>query len=332
MDTNLNVFGNNRTTTGAFLRCASWVNVHHSPTSFFRFVGGELHELTPSYIRNAPADCLVSVDLHILDVELFKGDELVFVDQFARFLMSKVCATVSGTLVGVAQSMNNFAAFGRVPIGCLCKAFFLALQSGNVVLVYLHPALAVNLVAVAEVGKGGQSQVDTNNIMVGRQWVVGTFAREAGIEVTNGVALNCQRLDVGTDIAVQLNANVTYLGNSQLVTSEFETGLLEGERVVSTIALKAWIPRFFTRFHTAKERLKRKVNSLLYILQDLRMNAIECRLVGFPLRQKLISSIQVQRLFLLLIGVLASSKRLVIDETAKLKHSFEACTLCAGRE
>ena len=66
MDTYRQVFKNNRTTTGACLRCTSRVNQCDTPTSVCSFVGGELHELTPGYIGNATADCLAAVDLRLL--------------------------------------------------------------------------------------------------------------------------------------------------------------------------------------------------------------------------------------------------------------------------
>ena len=102
MDTYRQVFGNNRTRT--LLRCASGVDEHHRPTSIRSFVGGELDELTPSHISNAPADCLVSVDLHLLNVKVFKGNELVFVDQLARFLVRKVAPSIGRTFVGMARA------------------------------------------------------------------------------------------------------------------------------------------------------------------------------------------------------------------------------------
>ncbi len=98
MDTYRQVFGNNDATTGACLRCASWVDPRDTPTSVCSFVGSELHELTPGHIRYAACDVLVACRCascgsdHILNVEFFKGNELVLIDQLARFLMGKVTA------------------------------------------------------------------------------------------------------------------------------------------------------------------------------------------------------------------------------------------------
>ena len=184
MDTHRQVFGNNHATTGAFLRGAAWVNQCHTPTSVCSFVGGELHEFSPSNIGNAAADGLVSVNLHILNVKFFKGNELVFIHQLTRFLVSEVIAPIRRSFVGVTKGFNDLAARCTT----FCKALFLALQSGNVGGVYLHPTLAVNLFAIAEIGKGGQAKVDTNHVVIGGQRRGRSFAREASIEVTNRVA------------------------------------------------------------------------------------------------------------------------------------------------
>ena len=124
MDTHRQVFGNNRATTRAFLRGASWVNQCYTPTSVCSFVGGVLHELTPSNIRYVTVDCLVAASrgplLHLFDVELFKGNELVFVHQLARFLMSEVVAPICGPFIGVAKGFDDLAPSGTrwVPAAC----------------------------------------------------------------------------------------------------------------------------------------------------------------------------------------------------------------------
>lgn len=326
MDTHRQVFGNNLTTTGAFLRGASWVNQCHTPTSVCSFVGGVLHELTPSNIRYAAVDCLVAIRLHIFDVELFKGDELVFVHQLARFLVGEVVAPICCPFVGVAKGFDYLAPF-RATLG---KALFLTLQSGNVSRVLLHPALAFNGLTVAKIGKGRQAKINPDNVVIRWHCSCRTFTRKTGVPIAYRITLNGQGFDVSTDGTMQLHSHVANLGNGQPIANELKTGLLEGERIIQALALKARVARFFTGFDTAKERLERKFYSLLYVLQDLRMNTLQGWLIGFPLRQKLIGVIQAQRLTILLISVFTSRQRVVINPTAKLKHFFKACSLGAS--
>jgi hypothetical protein len=73
MFTDTQVFWNNFTATGAHLRCVLGINERNTPTSLCRFVRGELHELTPGYIRNTPVNDLVPIGLHTLDIQVLKA-------------------------------------------------------------------------------------------------------------------------------------------------------------------------------------------------------------------------------------------------------------------
>lgn len=312
------------------MRGASWVNQCNTPTSVCSFVDGVLHELPPSNIRDAAVDCLVAAPsrppLHLFDSELFKSDELVFVDQLARFLVSKVIAPMRSTFVGVTKCLDDLAPLWT----SFRKAFFLALQTGNVGGVLLHPALPLNGLSIAEISKRGQAKVNADDIVVGWQRLSITLAGEAGVPIANRVTLNGQGLNVGADGAMQLNRYITDLGNAQPVAYQLKTRLLEGETIVQALALKAWVSWLLASFDTAKECLKSKVNPLLHILQDLGMNRFQGWFFGFPLCQKLVGIVQAQRLTILLVGVFTRRQRVIVDPSAKLKHFGEACSLGRG--
>src|SRR5690606_2645950 len=57
-------------------------------------------------------------------------------------------------------------------------------------------------------------------------------------------------------------------------SGELPSGLLEGERVVAVAALETRIPRRLSRLNTAEERLKRPVEPLDNVLQDLRADLL----------------------------------------------------------
>ena len=61
MVTDTQVFGNNFTTAAAHLGCVPGINQYHTSTSAYRLVRGELYELSPGYICNAPADDLIEL-------------------------------------------------------------------------------------------------------------------------------------------------------------------------------------------------------------------------------------------------------------------------------
>src|SRR5687767_8754812 len=103
MDAYRQGFRNNHIATGTHLCRTTGINLYHYPTSVCSFVGRELYELTPGDVSNAAGDCLQIRALHILNVKLLKGDELVFVDQLMGFLMSEVTAAVSRSIIGVTK-------------------------------------------------------------------------------------------------------------------------------------------------------------------------------------------------------------------------------------
>ena len=195
MDRITNGFGNNLTTARACSRCASRVYVRHTSTSFLRFVGGELHAWTPSHIGNAAGDGFVAGDLHSLNVEFFKGDELVCIDPFAGCLVRVVWATVGSTSVGVWQGTHNLASFWTT----LRELFFLTLQASNVFGVSAHPTLTINLVTMAEIGECRQAKIDTNNLSGWRQRLGFTRTRKASVAGADRFALDRQGLNLSTD-------------------------------------------------------------------------------------------------------------------------------------
>lgn len=104
------VFRYHRTTTRVHLGGVLGINACHTPTSLYRFVRGELHELIPGHIRNAPVDDLVPVRLHRLSFQILKGDELIVVYQLTACLVREVFTPVRLALIGVLQRVNRLLA------------------------------------------------------------------------------------------------------------------------------------------------------------------------------------------------------------------------------
>src|SRR5437868_4997767 len=84
----------------------AWVDLHHSPTSIFSFVGGIGHNLTPGSVSNGFGQAMIFQ--HPSDVQLFKDDNGEAIHQLSAFLMGKIAATIGDSLMNVS---NYFAAF-----------------------------------------------------------------------------------------------------------------------------------------------------------------------------------------------------------------------------
>lgn len=327
MDTNGQVFGYNNSTTGTHLRCAPGVDQCYPPTGTFSLVGGESHKVPPGDIVDSVANRIVAANLQILYVQLFKSDELIFIDQFTGFLMSEVIAPIGRTSVRVAKRVHDLSIFGAI----LRKLLFLPLQSSDVLLVLLHPSLPFNLLAVAEMGKGSQSQVNADNIIIDRKGQRLNLTGKASEEITNGIAPNGQCLDFTNNGAMQLDSNITNLGKSQPIVGYPEAPLLVSETIVVAFALKAWVANLiFTGLYTTKKALKYNIHALLYVLQYLGVDFGIKRLGYLPTRQQIVSFVHRKMVAGLLVGFLADCQRIVVNQTANFKRSFEARSLGAS--
>src|SRR5688500_20176021 len=108
MDTDRQIFRYNRVAAGAFLSSASGLNFEGGPTSLYRFVGREPHELTPGHISDAPVNRFVAVRFHLLNVELLKDNQPVPVDKLAGLLMGEIGSPVLDPGVGVVKGLESF--------------------------------------------------------------------------------------------------------------------------------------------------------------------------------------------------------------------------------
>ncbi len=158
MDANTQIFFDNFTTPAAQLRRVFWINEYDTTTGPRCLVRGELHELIPSYVRNATVNDFLAIRLHVLNVQLFKNNEPILIDEFSTFLMSKICSSVSLSLVSVLQRANRFSPFDTT----LRQSLFLALEACNILLITLRQALAFNHFTITQYRKLRQAKIDAD--------------------------------------------------------------------------------------------------------------------------------------------------------------------------
>ena len=184
MFSDMPIFGNHLTTTGAQLRRVLRVNPYDTTQSLRRFKHGEPHELTPGHIRDTSVDQMVPVGLHVLNIQILKGNPLVGIHQLTTFLVREILATVSLPLIRVLQSMDRFLAL-RTAFG---QSLLLALQASNVNRVLLHPALTLDFLPIRKYGKGSQTQVNPNGFVRRRKGTLLYLAGKTGVPIANTVS------------------------------------------------------------------------------------------------------------------------------------------------
>jgi hypothetical protein len=273
-------------------------------------------------------DSLVAVDLHPLNVQVLKGDELIMIDEFARLLMGEVATPMGRTLIGMAKGMNDlaslFAAFG--------KAFLLALQAGNVFGISLHPALTVNLAAITHGGKGGQSQVNSDNVWCWFEKSWFCLTRETGIPIAGAITLNGQSLAFALAWSVQLDFDIPNLAQAQFaIAKQIKPTLGKREAIIAAIAAKTRIARFLTVLDAAKEGFECQIYARTNLLQGLGVDAKQRGIFGLPLRNQIDCVIAIDRHLLLPPSLFADCKGLIVEPAASLKRLLKAYTLAMIR-
>lgn len=326
MDTLRQVFFDNRTTTGTSLGSVFGVNQYNTPASFCRFARGVLYKSPPGYVSYSLVNGFVAVCLHPINVQIFKDHQPKTVDQLSAFLMGKIITPVFDTGMNVVKSLDSLTSLRTT----LWKRTHFALDTLQVLFVLLHPALAFNRFTCAKCGKSGQAQVNTGHLRRYRQRPWFNFTRETSIPVTQSIALDSERFNSTFNGPVQLNFHVAYFGQSQVVISQLKARLLERETVISAKALVSWETVFMTFSDPAKKRLESQVNSLLNVLQYLRVNVSQFGITDLPARQLLVGIVQAQRFSLLLPGATTQIECTVIDLAARLKCFVQASALRFG--
>lgn len=321
MNADLQSFGNCYATARAILRRASGINKCDTPTSVCCFVRDELHKLTPGHIRNTPANCLVPLPLrlHVPDAQLFKRDELVFIDQLARLKMSKITAAIGGSFISMTKGANDLAPRWTT----FCKSFFLALQTGNIPFVPFHPTLPLNRFAITQSGKSSQPQVNAYHLVGGRQRPGFHKARKASVPIPQTITANGQSLTLPFKRPVQLDFYVANLGKTQAVVIQespvpFLLWIREG--IISSASSKARIARLrFARLHAAKKRTKGQFDPLLGLLHSLGVTLLQPFMFLLPRREQLIHIVSAHASSFVLPGLPANFQGFIIYPATGIK-------------
>jgi len=330
MSSDMQTFRNDLTTAGAILRRASWVNERYTTTSVFCFVRGELRELPPSYVSNAPANGFVAIPvfgLHIPNIQILKRNELVLIDQLPRFLMSKVATTIRRPFVCVTKRVNDLVPFQTT----FTELFLLALQPGNVALVSFHPSLAFDSRPVAQYGEGRQAQVNAHYLIGRRQRLGFNNARETGVPIAKTIPANSQRFALPLKWPVKFDLHIANLGKAETtIIQQLKTGLRIGERIISIPAPESRITRLITRLNATKEGAKGQIKTSTRLLQTLRKRIMEKRIFALPSGNHLDGIVSANAFPALLPSLFTSLQRFVVNPSTSIKRLLQGSPLCGS--
>jgi len=318
MDTFRQRLLDNLTTTRTQLRRIAGINGNDFPTGPFCLVGGHAYQFSPRSVGDALVQAAPVAILHVLDVQVFKHNDLIFVYQLAAQLMRKVAPPIDDAPVNMLHHPLPLAILRCAPIAfreaalCFSQCLFILAKEAGV----------VDPCAVAESSKMPTAQVNAHYLVCGLKGLRLKLHHEAGPPVAKGVTLDVQPLDFTLDGAVQLELHVANFGQVESAAiQEAETALRKSERLIPTPSLESRIPWFLSALAATKEVLKGQVNTHASILQNLRMCLFEPGVFIFPFGQSFNRVIQRKRLFSLFPGFFAYLKGLVIDPSASVQDT-----------
>src|SRR6266705_1632682 len=310
----------------ALLRRVGRVDFDERSASFFRFARELGKECRPRGITYALGKRMIMK--HAVYAEVFYADDPVGIDDLAAFLMGEVLPSPSDTLMDTGDSLTVCAPFWRAfrQLGMLalylCQCLFFLTKEARV----------LNLFTIRERSKGLESHVDTNLGRHIRQAFRLTLYREGDIPLPSRGTLKSTRLDLALDLAMVDHLECTNLGeDNAAIMGDAKTRLREGEAVIASIAFEARKTRFLSMFFAASEEgLHGQVDPHRYVLQDLGMHAIKGSAFSFQEHKGLLLLKERQARTILLIGVFALPKQVVIEPTALFKGGIELVYLFLG--
>ena len=205
---------------------------------------------------------------HVLDTQIFKRQKTKSVYQFPAFLMSKIPASVGDPLMNM---LNGPAALGSFGCSLLSLREF-TLGFRKALFISVEKARILNTLAIGEFRKARQPHIDSDGQITERQRLRLHLAGEAGIPVANRIPLEGEGLDLSFNWAMQNNLHRPDLGKEHTILEKVKAKLLECETIVPALSPKAGIACFFSSLHSAKECLESQIDTLLNVLQDLRIH------------------------------------------------------------
>ena len=278
VNTDGQVLWDNFTASRTILRSSPRINSRRQPTSVLSFIGREVYELTPCSIGNTLVYAAPIAVLHILDIQVLKGDDLILINQSPAQLVSKIVAATGNAMMNMLDNSLAFAifrraflAFTQTALGFRKRLFILA-----------EKARIGNVLSARQRSKMTQAHINTDHLVAGRQQLRFNNTREAGVPVTQDITPDSQRFDLAFDGSVDFDPDLADFGKVKpTIVRKIETTLRICKRFVP-ITFEARIARFFSCFHAAKEVLKSQIDTGAGFLQTLRVCITEKRMLCLP--------------------------------------------------
>src|SRR5690625_114420 len=188
---------------------------------------------------------------HLIDRQIFNGNCAEAIDEFTRFLVRKVSATTSDTLMDTRHDFARLSPLGRPLFGFR----ELALRSCQIFLIAPKKARVSNVLARRERGKTFKPHIDTYELSVVLKSLRGDFTRKAGKPFSRRGSAKSAGFDGALNRAMQRDPDMANFGKLQNAFNYSATTrhLREGKGVVTVLAIEARIAWALAGLNPAKE-------------------------------------------------------------------------------
>lgn len=310
----------------AALACQPGVHREGLLPSLFRFESKDRQELSPTCIGNRLRHVMIAH--HALDIQGFKGDQIIVTNKTQCQLMMKVQALVAAPGVSTLQEAHGLSAASPA----LPSLGDDTLSDRKLALCLAIPAWILDLLSGREHGKRFQAHVNPDlAARLGQRIGLDLVAREYGIPLAC-LALEGTGLDRALDRAVQLDLNPTDLGEVEPIVPQRSPGRIlgVGEAVVAIVSLESRETQSLTVAATSEESLKRLLQSAQDILKNLRVDLSNIRTIQFQGRELAALIMIVQRNAKALPSCSSLFQRGIVEFTTEIKRLLQALRLLPG--
>lgn len=311
----------------AILTCVGWIDRHVLSASIFCFTRKLLGESSPCRIRDAFGEAMIVH--HPIDVQIFHADDAELIDDFTRLLVRKVMPLESNALMHARHNLAPLGSCGRVLLLLAEKTLCLSER----VLFRAKETRIIYTVASRKVSEGFKSHIYSDLFKRFRQGLrVFNLTGEGSVPLARRLTPNVASLNLPFNQAMQFDVDIAEFREGQMMPVNLKACLREGETIVAMLSPKTRIARLFSRFHAAKESLKRKVEARGDVLQNLTVNCLQ----RFPLLLQRAEAVDLRverkRFTAFFVGVFTLFEQFVVQPTTFIQRVPQDGSLPLCRE
>ena len=324
MNSTTQILVNDGPASGAHLGGVFGIDRDDFPTSIFSFVGTQKHKPSPRTVKNRSVQRMPRFRLNqTLDVKILKDKNFVLVGQFPRSLVKKIVTLVVDLLIGFSKHFPGLGSF-RSSLGLLSQLF---LSFGNSLQCLSKKLGILNGSSIGKSDESLTAQVNSYNPLATLSFSAFWLNDRKSCKPLTRFSFDGHSFDDGVrrNFPMKVNLDQANFGKvkSFVVQHNSIPVLRISQRVVSPETLESWIAGLFAFLNSLKESTKGKVNSLLGVLKDLRMNSGKFRFLRFPFWQEIIRVKTTKRLLFSFPCILPSCQSFVVSPATQFKRFFQ---------